>query len=148
MPKKRTPMQDETMRAAESTTEAPGPSEVSGTGPPVSLAVEPSPPQILRASSQPLFPAPEAEATSPPLPPPPSPPPGHCDEPLDSDITDEQKQMDILNTLAQYLAACPSYLEMPLKTGHDSGDGGDTPEISCVPLADNKAWGFESIMSI
>ena len=58
-------MQDETTRATASTTEAP--SEVSGTGSPVSLAVEPSPPQILRASSQPLF-----------LRPKPKPPLHHC----------------------------------------------------------------------
>ena len=50
--------------------------------------------------------------------------------------------MEIINTLAQYLAACPSYLEMPVKKGQESGD---VSPVSLVPLADNKAWGFESI---
>ena len=134
--KKRTSMQDETTP----TTRTPASTS------PVSLAAGPSaspPPKISRASSEPLFHAPEeAKANPPPLPPPDS-PPSKCDEPIESDLTDEQKKLEIVNTLAQYLAACPSFLE-PVKKGTYS-DSGDESPVSQVPLPENKAWGFESI---
>ena len=134
--KKRTSMQDETTP----TTRTPASTS------PVSLAAGPlasPPPKISRASSEPLFHAPEeAKANPPPLPPPDS-PPSKCDEPIESDLTDEQKKLEIVNTLAQYLAACPSFLE-PVKKGTYS-DSGDESPVSQVPLPENKAWGFESI---
>lgn len=133
------------MPAPASTAVEPSTAEPStGTGQQVSLAAEPPAepvtPNILRASSEPLF---QAEVTPPPLAPPKS-PPSKNDEPLESDASDAEKKLEIVNVLAQYLAACPSHLEMPVKKGHGSDSGDGTP-VSCVPLADNKAWGFESI---
>ena len=113
---------------------------------PVSLAAGPSaspPPKISRASSEPLFHAPEeAKANPPPLPPPDS-PPSKCDEPIESDLYWWTKEVGDCEYLSPVFGSLPVFLGT-CEEGTYS-DSGDESPVSQVPLPENKAWGFESI---